>query len=40
MLYTLAGGLKATFMASYIHTAIIFIVRSFSNNKTCNQYAL
>jgi len=24
--YTAAGGLKATFMASYIHTAIIFIV--------------
>eukprot|EP00928_Gymnodinium_smaydae_P098880 TRINITY_DN929_c0_g1_i6.p1 TRINITY_DN929_c0_g1~~TRINITY_DN929_c0_g1_i6.p1 ORF type:complete len:682 (+),score=151.36 TRINITY_DN929_c0_g1_i6:69-2114(+) len=26
ILYTAAGGLKATFMASYIHTAIIFIV--------------
>mmetsp|Transcript_12928 Transcript_12928/g.37979 ORF Transcript_12928/g.37979 Transcript_12928/m.37979 type:complete len:660 (+) Transcript_12928:45-2024(+) len=25
ILYTLAGGLKATFLASYIHTAIIFI---------------
>jgi len=24
--YTMAGGLKATFMASYIHTAIIFII--------------
>ena len=24
--YTCAGGLKATFLASYIHTAIIFIV--------------
>ena len=24
--YTWAGGLKATFLASYIHTAIIFIV--------------
>jgi len=26
ILYTAAGGLKATFMASYIHTAIIFLV--------------
>mmetsp|Transcript_37205 Transcript_37205/g.75479 ORF Transcript_37205/g.75479 Transcript_37205/m.75479 type:complete len:605 (+) Transcript_37205:286-2100(+) len=26
MLYTMAGGLKATFMASYIHTSIIFII--------------
>lgn len=26
ILYTAAGGLKATFMASYLHTAIIFIV--------------
>jgi len=26
ILYTAAGGLKATFMASYIHTSIIFIV--------------
>jgi len=26
ILYTAAGGLKATFLASYIHTAIIFIV--------------
>lgn len=26
ILYTAAGGLKATFMASYIHTAIIFII--------------
>jgi SSS family transporter len=24
--YTMAGGLKATFMASYIHTAIIFVI--------------
>jgi len=24
--YTLAGGLKATFLASYIHTAIIFVI--------------
>ena len=26
ILYTAAGGLKATFMASYLHTGIIFIV--------------
>jgi len=26
MIYTVAGGLKATFMASYIHTAIIFLI--------------
>jgi Na+/proline symporter len=26
ILYTAAGGLKATFMASYLHTAIIFLV--------------
>mmetsp|Transcript_7788 Transcript_7788/g.9907 ORF Transcript_7788/g.9907 Transcript_7788/m.9907 type:complete len:135 (-) Transcript_7788:1278-1682(-) len=26
ILYTAAGGLKATFIASYIHTAIIFAV--------------
>merc|ERR1719335_871348 len=26
ILYTAAGGLKATFLASYLHTAIIFIV--------------
>jgi len=26
ILYTAAGGLKATFMASYIHTSVIFIV--------------
>jgi SSS family transporter len=26
MIYTVAGGLKATFIASYIHTAIIFII--------------
>merc|ERR1712045_789053 len=26
ILYTTAGGLKATFLASYIHTAIIFMV--------------
>jgi len=26
ILYTAAGGLKATFMASYIHTSIIFLV--------------
>jgi SSS family transporter len=26
ILYTAAGGLKATFLASYIHTAIIFVV--------------
>jgi SSS family transporter len=26
ILYTMAGGLKATFLASYIHTAIIFLV--------------
>merc|ERR1719359_2126736 len=26
ILYTAAGGLKATFLASYIHTSIIFIV--------------
>ena len=25
ILYTLAGGLKATFLASYIHTAVIFV---------------
>jgi urea-proton symporter len=25
ILYTAAGGLKATFMASYIHTAIVYI---------------
>jgi Na+/proline symporter len=25
-LYTAAGGLKATFLASYFHTAIIFVV--------------
>ena len=24
ILYTLSGGLKATFLASYVHTAIIF----------------
>ena len=24
--YTYAGGLKATFMASYLHTAIIFAI--------------
>jgi SSS family transporter len=24
--YTMAGGLKATFMASYVHTAVIFII--------------
>lgn len=24
--YTMAGGLKATFMASYVHTAIIFLI--------------
>ena len=24
--YTMAGGLKATFLASYIHTAVIFVV--------------
>lgn len=24
--YTMAGGLKATFLASYIHTAIIFAI--------------
>jgi SSS family transporter len=26
ILYTMAGGLKATFMASYVHTAIIFLI--------------
>jgi len=26
ILYTAAGGLKATFLASYIHTAIIFVI--------------
>jgi SSS family transporter len=26
ILYTAAGGLKATFLASYIHTAVIFVV--------------
>lgn len=26
ILYTSAGGLKATFMASYLHTSIIFVV--------------
>merc|ERR1712147_208846 len=26
IVYTMAGGLKATFMASYLHTAIIFAV--------------
>ena len=26
ILYTAAGGLKATFMASYLHTAIIFLI--------------
>mmetsp|Transcript_8216 Transcript_8216/g.11087 ORF Transcript_8216/g.11087 Transcript_8216/m.11087 type:complete len:684 (+) Transcript_8216:550-2601(+) len=26
IMYTVAGGLKATFLASYIHTAIIFVV--------------
>merc|ERR1712193_75905 len=26
ILYTAAGGLKATFLASYLHTAIIFVV--------------
>ena len=26
LLYTAAGGLKATFLASYIHTTVIFIV--------------
>jgi SSS family transporter len=26
ILYTCAGGLKATFLASYIHTAIIFVI--------------
>ena len=26
IVYTYAGGLKATFIASYIHTAIIFVV--------------
>ena len=26
ILYTAAGGLKATFLASYVHTAIIFLV--------------
>jgi len=26
IVYTMAGGLKATFMASYIHTAIIFLI--------------
>ncbi|CAK0808194.1 unnamed protein product [Prorocentrum cordatum] len=26
ILYTAAGGLKATFMASYLHTAVIFLV--------------
>lgn len=25
VLYTAAGGLKATFMASYVHTAIVYI---------------
>lgn len=25
ILYTAAGGLKATFMASYVHTAIVYI---------------
>ena len=25
ILYTAAGGLKATFMASYIHTAILYL---------------
>ena len=24
--YTMAGGLKATFMASYVHTAVIFVI--------------
>ena len=24
--YTMAGGLKATFMSSYFHTAIIFVI--------------
>merc|ERR1712057_126333 len=26
ILYTATGGLKATFLASYLHTAIIFVV--------------
>jgi Na+/proline symporter len=26
MIYTVAGGLKATFMSSYIHTAVIFLI--------------
>ncbi len=26
ILYTVAGGLKATFLSSYIHTVIIYVV--------------
>ena len=28
ILYTVAGGLKATFISSYVHTVIIYVVRA------------
>lgn len=40
ILYTVAGGLKATFIASYVHTVIIYValcIFSFSVYATCPQ---
>lgn len=28
IMYTVAGGLKATFISSYVHTVIIYVVRA------------
>ena len=40
ILYTVAGGLKATFIASYVHTVIIYFalcIFSFAVYATCPQ---
>ena len=40
ILYTVAGGLKATFIASYVHTVIIYValcIFSLSVYATCPQ---
>ena len=40
MVYTFVGGLKATFMASYFHTALIFIILIIMVTYTCAQHTL
>ena len=39
LVYTLVGGLKATFLASYFHTALIFIILILMVTITCARRA-